>query len=256
MRLTYKIEGHVGEKRVEGRQVYHPRLDHRITRMLHLKIGLAPTTSMTTHTEQLNAARGRLRTISYRDLYAPVKEMLEDEKNHCLYKEIMLWAYLKALEQTGAWPSERVLHGNSIEVIMKQINDKFKCTDPHPNGTESCFRCEGHFNIDVKKAIECTRGYFDGLCLSEKQFYKPFNVNYAKILRQTVSAGYSSKSGGKDKDHCEYLPAKKCAFMHGFGSCYDKRCRFAHGEPSWYFSFMRSRKGFDGWKFAKGEEKY
>jgi hypothetical protein len=32
-RLAYNNEGHVGEKRPEGGQVYHLRLDHRITRM-------------------------------------------------------------------------------------------------------------------------------------------------------------------------------------------------------------------------------
>jgi hypothetical protein len=186
-RLAYKNEGHVGEKRPEGGQVYHLRLDHRITRMSHPKIGLEPTISLTTHTEQLNAARGRLRTILYRDLYAPVKKMLEDEKNHCQYKEKVLWAYLKALEQTEVWPSERVSHGYSIEKIMKQLSDKFKCTDPHPDGTESCFRCKGNFNIDVKKAIECTRGYFNGLCLGEKQLHNLFNVNTADVLRQTAS---------------------------------------------------------------------
>lgn len=104
--------------------------------------------------------------------------MLADEKNHCQYKERVLWAYLKALEQTEVWPSERVSHGHSIEEIIKKLEDKFTCSDPHPGGTESCFRCKGNFAIDVKKAIECTRAYFDGLCLS-KRSYHSFNVDTA-----------------------------------------------------------------------------
>jgi hypothetical protein len=92
--------------------------------------------------------------------------MLADGKNHCQYKEKVMWAYLKALERTGVWPSERVSHRHSINSILEGLTD-FKCSDPHPDGTKSCFRCKGNFAIDVKKAIECTRSYFDGLCLGK-----------------------------------------------------------------------------------------
>lgn len=102
--------------------------------------------------------------------------MLADERNHCRYKEKVLWAYLKALEQTDVWPSERVSHGYIVEESIKQLQS-CTCSDPHPNGTESCFRCKCDFAIDVKKAIECTRNYFDGLCPGEKQFYNVFNVS-------------------------------------------------------------------------------
>lgn len=42
-RLAYNNEGHVGEKRPEGGQVYHLRLDHRITRTVFLDILLLCT---------------------------------------------------------------------------------------------------------------------------------------------------------------------------------------------------------------------
>jgi hypothetical protein len=42
--LAYKNEGHVGEKRPEGGQVYHLRLDHRIARMFLLEMSLPGTT--------------------------------------------------------------------------------------------------------------------------------------------------------------------------------------------------------------------
>lgn len=139
--------------------------------------------SLTTHTEQLNAARGRLRTVLYRDLYAPVGAMLADEKNHCQYKEKVMWVYLKALQQTEVWPSERVSHGHSIEEIIKKLEDNFICSDSHPGGTKSCFRCKGNFAIGVKKAIESTRGYFDGLCLGEL-IYDSSAVNTAIVLHR------------------------------------------------------------------------
>lgn len=77
-----------------------------------------------------------------------------------------MWAYLKALQQTEVWPSERVSHSFSIDSILSKLR-RFECNDPHPGGTKSCFKCKGNFEIDVKSAIECTRSYFDGLCLGE-----------------------------------------------------------------------------------------
>jgi hypothetical protein len=99
--------------------------------------------------------------------------MLADETNHCQYKEDVLWAYLKALEQTEVWPSERVSHRKSINSILDKLDD-FKCGDPHPGGTKSCFHCKGNFKLAVKKAIECTSGYFDGLCLGKFLSYYCF----------------------------------------------------------------------------------
>lgn len=127
---------------------------------------LCSNTVLTTYVEQLNAARGRLRTILYRELYAPVKAMLADERNNCKYKEKVLWAYLKALEQTQVWPSEGISHRRSIESILEQLQG-FTYTDPHPNGTKSCIYCKGNFEKDVEKAIDCTLDYFDGLCLGK-----------------------------------------------------------------------------------------
>lgn len=121
------------------------------------------------HTEQLNAARGHLRTILYRELYGPAGAVLEDDKNHCQHKEEVLWAYLGALEQIGVWPAERVSHRKSINSILDRLDD-FKCGDPHPGGPKSCFRCKGNFKLAVKKAIECTSDYFGGLCLGKLFF--------------------------------------------------------------------------------------
>jgi len=116
--------------------------------------------------EQLNAARGRLRTVVFETLYAPVKKMLADDSNRCQYKEKVLWAYLKALEQTTVWPSERVSHGCSIDSILSNLR-RFEYTDPHPDGTQTCFTCKGGFERAVQVAIDRTRSYFDGLCLGK-----------------------------------------------------------------------------------------
>lgn len=121
----------------------------------------------------------------YRELYVPVGAMLADETNRCEYKEKVMWAYLKALEETGVWPSERVSHRLSINSILEGLND-FECSDPHPDGTKSCFRCKGNFGIDVKKAIECTRNYFKGLCLGKSRPMGRRNVTLLTLDRLHV----------------------------------------------------------------------
>lgn len=131
------------------------------------------------YTEQLNAARGRLRTVIYRELYAPVRKMLAaGEMNQCQYKEKVLWAYLKALEETSVWPSERVTHNQSIDSILSRLR-RFDFTDPHPDGADTCTTCMplGSFERAVKAAIDRTRSYFDGLCLGKSPFQNSqFNI--------------------------------------------------------------------------------
>lgn len=87
--------------------------------------------------------------------------------NHCQYKEKVLWAYLKALEETSVWPSERVAHNKSIDSILSRLR-RFEWSDPHPDGA-NCTTCvpPGGFERAVKGAIELTRTYFDGLCLGK-----------------------------------------------------------------------------------------
>ena len=91
-----------------------------------------------------------------------------DDANHCQYKEKVLWAYLKALEATSVWPSERVAHHNSIDSIMSKLR-RFTWTDPHPERAEKCTKCvpPGGFERAVKAAIERTQSYFNGLCLGK-----------------------------------------------------------------------------------------
>lgn len=76
-------------------------------------------------------------------------------------------AYLKALEETSVWPSERVAHNDSIDSILSRLK-RFNCTDPHPDGAKCTTRVPpGGFERAAKAAIELTRTYFDGLCLGK-----------------------------------------------------------------------------------------
>lgn len=187
----------------------------------------------------------------YSELYTPVKKMLAGEQqNQCQYKEKVLWAYLKALEQTAVWPSERVSHKLSIDSILSALR-RFEYTDPHPGGTKTCFTCKGNFKKDVQAAIERTRAYFDGLCLGK--YSLPISYcNFADVY--VADCMNSAKTGDKDKDYWKYLSAtQKMKFARGFSGRWDEGCRVRHDEPTWYFSFMGSRKTFDEWRFARGE---
>ena len=54
---------------------------------------------------QLNAVRGHLRTTVHRELYRPIKDLLEAT---CKCRENTLWGYERALTNTELWPLEDI----------------------------------------------------------------------------------------------------------------------------------------------------
>ena len=70
-------------------------------------------------TEQINAARGRLKTILHRGLYDPVDRMLAEAT--CPYREKVLWQYFKALTETGAWPIESGPGKCGMRVLLDKL---------------------------------------------------------------------------------------------------------------------------------------
>lgn len=128
--------------------------------------------------QQLNAAKGRLRSILFNDLFKPNEKLLIA---YCTCKEKTLYNYEKTLYQIHVWPMERTVRHSTMTQILDQL-DEFVYV-PHK---EACGSCR-HLNIDelVENAEIRARGYFEGMCLdcmdkSQPKFGK--NVRYGLLV--------------------------------------------------------------------------
>lgn len=115
--------------------------------------------------ENLNAARGRLKSVLHGKLYDCVDTLLEFAACH-LRKDV-LWGYFTALNQTQSWPLERYAARYCIQELLENL-ESFDYVDPHPRRTCADDCCGQNFNKVVRKAIEATGSLFDGLCLGEE----------------------------------------------------------------------------------------
>jgi hypothetical protein len=113
---------------------------------------------LTSSTEQLNAAKGRLKTILHRALYHPIEKLLRFAD--CACKAETLYAYELALHNTGAWPLESAYLSQCVNEILTKLA-MFK----PPYLPQMCTKCGFDFRGAVIKAVEDARKYFDGLCL-------------------------------------------------------------------------------------------
>lgn len=115
-------------------------------------------------TEQLNAAKGRPKTILHRALYTPIDQLLKLARCNC--KAQVLFAYEQGLTNTGAWPLESGLLSNSIERILHFLAD-FPLPGAFIPQTCGARFCSFDFVEVVRNArMECKR-YLDGLCLGK-----------------------------------------------------------------------------------------
>ncbi|KAL8819257.1 MAG: hypothetical protein Q9223_002265 [Gallowayella weberi] len=162
------------------------------------------------HAEQLNAARGRLRTIVSRGLYIPAKSLL---KASCTCKEKTLFGYMKRLTDIDVWPFEEVAQKSSITTITNRLV-KFSY-EPHPT---ACGGCQKEYNKIVDDTRAKTNEYFDGLYLDCLDDSKP-------------------KTGDSDSDYWNHNDLDEDAIIYG--------CRVEHRQPTWYFSFMGRREARD-----------
>ena len=115
------------------------------------------------YAEQLNAAKGRLKTILHRGLYAPIDGLLKHAR--CRDKANVLYAYEQSLSNSGAWPLETGFLNNSVDRMLKML-DGFRGTKPLPQTCGARY-CSFGFEQVVGKAREECRRYFDGLCLGK-----------------------------------------------------------------------------------------
>ena len=162
-------------------------------------------------TEQMNAARGRLKTIIFHRLYRPLEELLLENQGCC---DTTGSDYQRALLETKAWPIERYGTANSINELLGRLN-----TFSYPTPSTECRTCRKNFRRVVKELILYTRFYFDGMCID--------CMNHSKAKTQNA-----------DTDYWLHRYLHQDEIVRG--------CRVeSHGQPTWYFSFMGRREDMD-----------
>ncbi|KAL8691726.1 MAG: hypothetical protein Q9218_003119 [Villophora microphyllina] len=152
--------------------------------------------------QQLNAAKGRLRTVLFRGLWGPCHHLLESK---CSCKEKTLFDYQKHLYSIDVWPLETVFLKKSINEILLNLG-KFNYEAP----MSACGQCRQDYKGIVERVIAMVKEYFDGLCLDCLDRSKP-------------------KTGDVDLDYWRHDKLEEHEWVFG--------CRFKHKQPTWYFSF-------------------
>ncbi|KAL8912489.1 MAG: hypothetical protein Q9171_002502 [Xanthocarpia ochracea] len=171
--------------------------------------------------QQLNAAKGRLRTVLHRDLYEPNDQLLRAD---CICKAETLWGYEKALTLCGAWPLERVAQHTAMYQILELLRT-FSYTPP----SEACSSCRQNYKSIVEGAESRSRCYFDGLCLD-------------------CMGGSKESTAREDSDYWNHNDPKENDKISG--------CREEHTQPTWYFSYMGRRQRKDTLYRSKTMERY
>lgn len=166
MWLAYNCTGHVQEKRPKEFESHpHLGLDRGIERTYRRSPDLCWTSETDCQAEQMNAARGRLKSILHRKLYDCVDELLSFAT--CQLRKDVLWGYFFALNRTRSWPLERWAKVYSIHELLENL-EAFEYEDPHPYHRCRDRYCGQDFTLVVRRAINHTGSHFDGLCLGEK----------------------------------------------------------------------------------------
>ncbi|PYH93999.1 hypothetical protein BO71DRAFT_450356 [Aspergillus ellipticus CBS 707.79] len=196
-KLVYHGKGHLVERNpVEVRQ-------------LHLPARVC---------QQLNASRGRLRTILHTSLFEAVASLVSI--GDCPCKELAVFEYLRELKRIEVWPLEDVMKDASISDILERLDDfdqknMRRLKDEEFDGSRFC-ACSRSWAVVVNQAKKRVAEYFDGLCLD--------------CMDKTKNLG---EGGDQDDDYWHYWKRY---------SRYDSKCRIMHGQPTWYFSFMGRRE--------------
>lgn len=134
----------------------------------------------------------------------------------CECRKEGLFAYETALDETGVWPLEKVLHGKDALSIQQVLDGLAKFQYEPPNDT--CKLCSSNLAAKtVAKAIKTTQFNFDGLCLD--------------CLDDPTLRDW-------DFDYLQHHAFKFRKFKRTM------TCRVEHDEPSWYFSWVgRKQRG-------------
>lgn len=200
---------------------------------------------MTQYTEQLNAAKGRLKTVLHRELYNPIDGLLKHPD--CEDAPHVLYGYEQSLSNTGAWPLETNFMRTSVWDILREL-ERFQIL-PAVRAT-SCGRGQCDFDMYVRAvatAVRKTKDYFDGLCLGKSAF-PPLPILRPVMLKWLDCM---NKSNPKLGDHHEdYWSHSKLTVPWDYG------CRVSHTQPSWYFSFMGRRQKMTEYTKSRGRGRF
>ncbi|PWY77004.1 hypothetical protein BO70DRAFT_388391 [Aspergillus heteromorphus CBS 117.55] len=169
--------------------------------------------------QQLNAARGRLRTILHSGLFERLGTLVACGTCGC--KELTVFEYLRELRRINVWPLEDSMKKTSIDDILVRLNGfsqsrMRKRVDSAAGEPKHCMSCNINWDATVRSVNDRVRNYFGGLCLD--------CMDKTKNLRL---------HGSHDDDYWHYWERYQS---------YDSKCRISHGEPTWYFSFMGRRE--------------
>ncbi|KAJ5534618.1 hypothetical protein N7527_000872 [Penicillium freii] len=159
--------------------------------------------------QQLNAARGRLRTILQRSLFEDVNVAIDSARCDCAARN--LFSYMRELHRIGVRPLDSDIHKNCVRDIIDRLKnfDDDQITKSYPASARRCNACSRSWKRVVEYTRKQVESYFHGLCLDCMQNHPDENSEYWAL------------------DIPRYV--------------YDKTCRIRHGEPTWYFSFMGRR---------------
>ncbi|KAG9689752.1 hypothetical protein KCU95_g15784, partial [Aureobasidium melanogenum] len=153
----------------------------------------------------LNGARGHLRVVLARWLWAPLENMMTAS---CDCKEKTVYLYLQALAKTGGYPVDQQGR-KSVTAICHELGS-FEKHFQLPQSSKSCASCAKDWTGVVAHAVESIQEYFNGLCLD------CIDHTQAKFLDE-------------HDDYWNHL---------SFNTKWDLKCRVSHGQASWYSSFM------------------
>lgn len=159
-------------------------------------------------TEQLGAARGRLKSMLASKLWDRVVGLIR--RAQCTCREKTVFAYLQALVFTGGYPVKQATVHKSISYVLSDLT-KFEGLFESP-GTR-CRHCSGDWVGIVNQAIKDVEGNFDGLCLDCMDHTK------------------SKFAYDQNDDYWKHL-------IHD--NEWDKDCCTEHGQATWYFSLSMS----------------
>ena len=196
---------------------------------------------------QLNAAKGRLKTMLHRGLYNPIDHLLKRALCRCKYN--VLYAYEHYLTCTGAWPLEHAFLKENVNDVLRKY-DNFASARVLVPQTCGSMCCSFDFTAEVVAAKNETRKYFDGLCLGKSYDFTPTTMrmplhditnNFYLIDFYPIDCMAASNTRLGNPDDEAYWTRGKATVQ------WDHECRIRHAQPSWYYSFLGRRHKMIDW---------
>lgn len=208
-RLVYNTPGHITEMAPTDSPSFEPMHMPPIVMRKLKSLTALRLNGFNSKTEQLNAARGRLRTILQRSLFEDANVAIDYAHCNCAARNIFF--YMRELHRIGVRPLDSEIHKNCVRDILDRLEnfDDDTITNSHPASAQICNACSRSWKRVVEYTRRQVKSYFDGLCLDCMQNHPDENSEYWAL------------------DTPRYM--------------YDNTCRIRHGEPTWYFSFMGRR---------------